>query len=72
MGLWTKEQLWAFIKENKLVTAQDALNALKNFFAKTFQEMLEAETDTHLGYEKHEAKAKVMFNSSNGKARKRL
>ncbi len=29
MGLWTKEQLWAFIKENKLVTAQDASNALK-------------------------------------------
>jgi hypothetical protein len=23
MGLWTKEQLRAFIKENKLVTAQD-------------------------------------------------
>ncbi|WP_148277872.1 oxidoreductase, partial [Paenibacillus popilliae] len=24
MGLWTKEQLRAFIKENNLVTAQDA------------------------------------------------
>ncbi|MGG1601135.1 oxidoreductase [Paenibacillus naphthalenovorans] len=28
MGLWSKEQLRAFIKENKLVTAQDAQNAV--------------------------------------------
>lgn len=40
MGLWTKEQLRAFIKENKLVTAQDAQNALKDLFAETIQERL--------------------------------
>lgn len=51
MGLWTKQQLRAFIKENKLVTAQDAQNALKDLFVETLQEMLEAEMDTHLGYE---------------------
>jgi len=28
MGLWSKEQLRAFIKENNLVTAQDAQNAV--------------------------------------------
>lgn len=28
MGLWSKEQLRAFIKEKNLVTAQDAQNAL--------------------------------------------
>ena len=33
MGLWTKKQLREFIKENKLVTAQDAQNALKDLFA---------------------------------------
>jgi hypothetical protein len=38
MGLRTKEQLRQFIKENKLVTAQDAQNALK--------EMLEAEMES--------------------------
>lgn len=65
MGLWTLEQLRAFIKENKLVTAQDAQNALKDLFAETIQEMLEAEMDTHLGYEKHETKAKVTPNSRN-------
>ncbi|MBM7567699.1 IS256 family transposase [Paenibacillus sacheonensis] len=70
MGLWTKEQLRAFIKENKLVTAQDAQTALKDLFAETIQEMLEAEMDTHLGYEKHETKAKVSSNSRNGKSKK--
>ncbi|EOS54892.1 MULTISPECIES: IS256 family transposase [Paenibacillus] len=70
MGLWTKEQLRTFIKENKLVTAQDAQNALKELFAETLQEMLEAELDTHLGYEKHEVKAKMTPNSRNGKSKK--
>ncbi|NBD25541.1 IS256 family transposase [Paenibacillus glycinis] len=70
MGLWTKEQLRAFIKENKLVTAQDAQTALKDLFAETIQEMLEAEMDTHLGYEKHETKAKDSSNSRNGKSKK--
>lgn len=70
MGLWTKEQLRAFIKENQLVTAQDAQNALKNLFAETLQEMLEAEMDTHLGYEKHDAKSKQTTNSLNGKSKK--
>lgn len=70
MELWTKEQLRTFIKENKLVTAQDAQNALKELFAETLQEMLEAELDTHLGYEKHEVKAKMTPNSRNDKGKK--
>ncbi|MBP1155076.1 hypothetical protein [Paenibacillus sp. PvR098] len=46
------------IRENKLVTAQDEQNALKDLFAETIQEMLEAEMDTHLGYDKHDVKSK--------------
>ncbi|MBG9792064.1 transposase [Paenibacillus dendritiformis] len=72
MGLWTKEQLRAFIKENKLMTAKDAQNALKDLFAETIQEMLEAEMDTHLGYEKHEKAEKTTSNSRNGKSRKKI
>lgn len=72
MGLWTKEQLRSFIKENKLVTAQDAQDALKDLFAETIQEMLEAEMDTHLGYEKHEVKGKATSNSRNGKSHKTI
>ncbi|RUS45863.1 transposase, partial [Cohnella sp. AR92] len=63
MGLWSKEQLRSFIKENNLVTAQDAQNALKDLFAETLQEMLEAEMDTHLGYEKHDMQNKQTSNS---------
>ncbi|WP_310551136.1 IS256 family transposase [Paenibacillus glufosinatiresistens] len=72
MGLWTKQQLREFIKENNLVSAQDAQNALKELFAETIQEMLEAELDTHLGYEKHEVKAKMTPNSRNGKSKKNI
>lgn len=72
MGLWTKQQLRDFIKENKLVTAQDAQNALKNLFAETIQEMLEAEMDTHLGYEKHDIQGKQTSNSRNGKSKKNV
>lgn len=70
MGLWTKQQLRDFIKENNLVTAQDAQNALKNLFAETIQEMLEAEMETHLSYAKHDITAKATSNSRNGKSKK--
>jgi len=72
MGLWTKEQLRQFIKENNLVTAQDAQNALKDLFAETIQEMLEAEMDTHLGYEKNDVKSKSTTNIRNGKSKKTI
>ncbi|MBB6732765.1 transposase [Cohnella sp. CBP 2801] len=52
------------------MTAQDTQNALKDLFAETLQEMLEAEMDTYLGYEKHGAKNKQTTNSRNGKSRK--
>ncbi len=72
MGLWTKEQLRQFIKENKMVTAQDAQTVLKELFAETIQEMLEAAMDTDLGYEKHDVKSKKSTNSRNGKIRKKI
>lgn len=64
MGLWSKEQLYQFIKENKLVTEQNAL------FAETLQKILETEMDTNLGYEMHEVKNKTTINARNGKIRK--
>lgn len=70
MAFLTKQQLREFIKENNLVTAQDAQNALKELFAETLQEMLEAEMDIHLGYEKHDSKNKTGSNSRNGKSKK--
>ncbi|MFC5649554.1 transposase, partial [Paenibacillus solisilvae] len=72
MGLWTKQQLRDFIKENKLVSAQDAQNALKDLFAETLQEMLEGEMDAHLGYQKHDMQNKQTTNSRNGKSKKTI
>jgi putative transposase len=72
MGLMSKEQLRQFIKENNLVTAQDAQNALKELFSETLQEMLQAEMDTHLGYDKHDVKNKQTSNSRNGKSKKTI
>jgi putative transposase len=59
-----------FIKDSNLVSAKNEQNALKDLFTKTIQEMLEAEMDTHLGYGKHEVRAKLTPNSLNGKSRK--
>lgn len=41
-------------------------------FARTIEEMLEAELTTHLGYEKHEAKGRNSSNSRSGKRRRGL
>jgi transposase-like protein len=46
--------------------------ALRDLFAGTMQEMLEAELDTHLGYAKHDTKNKTTDNSRNGHSRKTL
>jgi putative transposase len=67
MGMFTKEQLKSFIQENDIKTAGDIQNALKNLFADTLQEFMEAELDTHLGYAKHDTKNKKTSNSRNGK-----
>jgi putative transposase len=68
MGMFTKEQLKSFIQENDIKTAGDIQNALKNLFADTLQEFMEAELDNHLGYAKHDTKNKKTSNSRNGKS----
>lgn len=67
-----KDLLKSFIKENDLKTATDVQEALKELFAETLQEMLEAEMDNHLGYSKYDYKNKNTANSRNGKAKKRV
>lgn len=43
------EILKQFIRENGLKTAEDAQNLVKDLFADTIQELLEAEMDHNLG-----------------------
>lgn len=67
-----KELLREFIRENNLTTAREIQDALKDVFASTLQEMLEAELDDHLGYSKYDYKNKTTKNSRNGSSPKRV
>lgn len=69
---FSKDQVKAFIKDNELKTMADVQSALKELFADTLQEMLEAELDHELGYEKHNVANKQTPNSRNGKSKKTI
>jgi len=68
--LVSKAEIKQFIKENNLKTTEDIQNVLKDLFAETLQEMLEAEMDTTLGYEKNDASNKQTNNRRNGHSSK--
>lgn len=70
MGLLSKEQIRELIKEKQLVTAQDVQDMLKEMFADTLQEMLEAELDTELGYPKNGSSPETSSNRRNGHTKK--
>jgi putative transposase len=68
--LVSREQLKQFIKEGNLKTTEDIQSMLKDIFAETLQEMLEAELDHTLGYEKNDAQNKRTDNRRNGHSKK--
>lgn len=68
--MFSREVMKEFIRENKIVTAEDAQNAVKNLFAETLQELLEAEMDHSLGYEKNDLESKETLNRRNGHSKK--
>jgi transposase-like protein len=70
MGILSKEQLREIIKENHLATADDVQNMLKEMFAETLQELLEAELDTELGYPKNGSSPEGSTNRRNGHTKK--
>lgn len=69
-GLLSKQELRQFVKEHNFQSAEDIQKTLKELFADVLQEALEAELDTHLGYEKHDVKNKQTKNSRNGYSKK--
>lgn len=72
MGVLSKEQIRELIKEKQLVTAQDVQEMLKEMYADTLQEMLEAELDTELGYPKNGRGAEASGNRRNGHTKKNV
>ncbi len=49
----SKETLRDYIKEQNFTSTNDVLAAMKDLFKDILQETLEAEMDTHLGYDKY-------------------
>ncbi len=65
-----RELLKQFIRENGLKTAEDAQNFVKELFADTIQELLEAEMYESLGYEKNDARNRRPKTGATGITRK--
>ena len=70
MSKISKELLRSYIKEQNFKSSNDVLTAMKEMFADVLQEALEAEMDTHLGYDRYEISEKSTDNSRNGYSKK--
>ncbi len=70
----TKEQLKQAIRSNlgSIKSGKDLSNLFQELFKETVQELLQAEMDEHLGYEKHASNSSHFANSRNGKVRKQV
>ena len=66
------EVLRKLIEEYDVKTTKDVQEMLKDLFAGTIQEMLEAELEDHLGYERYDNKSKGTANSRNGYRNKKV
>ncbi len=71
-SLVTKEQTKELIANNDIQTPQDIMNTLKGMFKEVLQEMLEAEMDTTLGYEKYSRDTDSKTNYRNGYSHKKV
>jgi putative transposase len=65
-GLLNKEFLSQFKSQ------EDVSNFMKELHTKVFEELLQAEMDEHLGYEKHSKQGDLSGNSRNGKYNKKI
>jgi putative transposase len=65
-----KQLLKEHVKQQKTTTGIS--NLLQEVFREAVQEMLKAEMDNHLGYEKHAPEAAEYANNRNGKSRKKV
>lgn len=70
MSKVSKELLRSYIKEQNFKSSNDVLVAMKEMFADVLQETLEAEMDTHLGYDRYDVSEKSTDNSRNGYSKK--
>lgn len=72
MSMLSKDQIKEMIQRYDIKTTDDIKNAFKELFGEAVQEIMEAELDTHLGYEKHSKENKDTMNRRNGTSSKTL
>lgn len=69
-GLTEREQELVKLLMSECESTSDIQDKLKRLFAGTIEQMLEAEMDEHLGYEKHSVAGNNSGNSRNGYGKK--
>jgi putative transposase len=69
-----KDQLKQAIRSNmgSIKSGKELSDLFQELFKETVQELLQAEMDEHLGYEKHAANSNQFANSRNGKSAKKV
>lgn len=72
MSMLSKDQIKEMIQQYDIKTTDDIKNAFKELFGEVIQEIMEAELDTHLDYEKHSKESKDTMNRRNGTSSKTL
>ena len=72
MSKLSKELLRNYVSEQNFSTPDDVLVAMKEMFKEILQEALEAEMDSHLGYDKSDQAEKITNNRRNGYSTKTI
>ena len=67
-----KEQIRQIIADNNLSSVADVYSLLKDSFKDILQELMEAELDASLGYEKNQKGDSLSSNKRNGHSQKTL
>jgi len=65
-----QEELANRLKSGKIKSSKDLSDLFTEMYGMGIQEMLKAEMDEHLGYEKHAPESVQYSNSRNGHSRK--
>ena len=70
--MYEKEKELVALLSEQCTSLEDVQNLLKSLFKGTLEQMLEAEIDEHLGYEKHSVDGNNSGNSRNGYNKKTI
>ena len=72
MSKVSRELLRDYVREQSFSSPNDVLSAMKEMFGDVLQEVLEAEMDMHLGYDKNDLSQKDTSNRRNGYSTKTI